>query len=339
MMTEMEQLVYRYTDHWNDSNSKISNNFETGNDSVLLNTSVLYFFGGYVVVAALIGTVGNLMVILAFFKFKRLHNNCNILLVNLAIADELMGLAGMPMSTIAFYMKTWPFGDIGCQIYGFLCFLFGAASMTTVCLLSIERYYRLTKVTQFKAKHCVMQVAFIWSYAFFWSVCPLLGWSRYEFEPYQLSCTLDWYNTTPETFSFVFCACTFVFFIPVAVMTTFYVKLVAVIREKRRGLARWANNDDGKREQQLTVMTAMLVVCFIVIWSPYAILSFMAAFGAFTYSSLELSIVAPVLAKSGICINPIIYGCTHHHFRRAFREMLCGKTAPRQDSSLQMTNL
>lgn len=35
-------------------------------------------------------------------------------------------------------------------------------------------------------------ILFIWAFAGFWSLMPLLGWGEYDYEPLRTCCTLDY---------------------------------------------------------------------------------------------------------------------------------------------------
>ncbi len=84
-------------------------------------------------------------------------------LVNLAIADLGKAVVGLPFSVVSSLYGRWVFGEIGkqlilfrinsysttnnkikskkgCSFYGFIYGLFGLVSLSTLCLMCIERY-------------------------------------------------------------------------------------------------------------------------------------------------------------------------------------------------------
>lgn len=64
----------------------------------------------------LLSIVGNILVVITLAVHKRMQTVTNILLLNLAISDLMMGIMCMPTSLIAYILRNFIFGE-------FLCFL------------------------------------------------------------------------------------------------------------------------------------------------------------------------------------------------------------------------
>lgn len=78
----------------------------------------------------------------------------------------------------------------------------------------IDRYIR--------GRHITVWLIGIVLYALFWTGAPLLGWSSYGHEPFQTSCTVNWYgksvaDITYNALCIVFCYC-----VPVAIFIFCY---------------------------------------------------------------------------------------------------------------------
>lgn len=61
----------------------------------------------------------------------------------------------------------------------------------------------------------------------------------------------------------------------------------------------------NKAESKVTMMVAVMIILFMVAWTPYSIFALMEQFGPGVKPSL--AVLPALLAKSSICYNPIIY--------------------------------
>ena len=61
----------------------------------------------------------------------------------------------------------------------------------------------------------------------------------------------------------------------------------------------------NKAESKVTMMIALMIVVFMVAWTPYSIFALLEQFGSGVNPAL--AVLPALLAKSSICYNPIIY--------------------------------
>ena len=74
--------------------------------------------------------------------------------------------------------------------------------------------------------------------------------------------------------------------------------------EQKETISSWAKQ--GKHlQKRLTILTASMTISFYICWMPYAIICILKMFGVSVPHLIN--IFAPLLAKSGVIINPIIY--------------------------------
>ncbi|XP_046548606.1 visual pigment-like receptor peropsin [Haliotis rubra] len=78
------------------------------------------------------GISANVVSVVMFLTEKKLRSSVDILLLNLAIAD--IGMTGVcfPFTVSSNVAQQWLYGDVGCTIYGFLGFIFGNATISTL---------------------------------------------------------------------------------------------------------------------------------------------------------------------------------------------------------------
>jgi c-opsin len=60
-------------------------------------------------------------------------------------------------------------------------------------------------------------------------------------------------------------------------------------------------------EKKVAAMFLLMILSFLVCWTPYAVVSMMEAFGRPSAVSPLMAIVPSVLAKSSTAYNPLIY--------------------------------
>ncbi|XP_033471296.2 trace amine-associated receptor 13c-like [Epinephelus lanceolatus] len=102
----------------------------------------------------------NLLVIISISHFKQLHTPTNLLLLSLAVSDFFVGL--LMFFQIVLIDGCWIFGDIMCAVYQYLSFIITSSSVTTIMLISADRYVAIcyplhysTKVTHKRVQVCV----------------------------------------------------------------------------------------------------------------------------------------------------------------------------------------
>lgn len=86
-----------------------------------------------------VGTVGNIAVLLVLYKNHRLRNIPAYFVVSLAISDIVMLDLCAPFSIAVLITGRWMFGDLLCQIQGFLVMWVACASLGTLALVAINR--------------------------------------------------------------------------------------------------------------------------------------------------------------------------------------------------------
>ncbi|KAL0178485.1 hypothetical protein M9458_027379, partial [Cirrhinus mrigala] len=60
-------------------------------------------------------------------------------------------------------------------------------------------------------------------------------------------------------------------------------------------------------EKKVAVMFLMMISCFLVCWTPYAVVSMLEAFGRESVVSPTVAIIPSFFAKSSTAYNPVIY--------------------------------
>ena len=90
-------------------------------------------------VIVLVGTVGNIAVLLVLYKNNRLRNIPAYFVISLAISDIVMLDLCAPFSIAVLITGRWMFGDLLCQTQGFIVMWVACTSLGTLALVAINR--------------------------------------------------------------------------------------------------------------------------------------------------------------------------------------------------------
>lgn len=127
------------------------------------NDFLKWFYVVFYSIICVIGTCGNLMVILASRK-PGMITVSNIFIANLAVADFTVSLVNIPTVATYSFLVYWPFGAFLCKLISFLQGLTLAASVGTLVAIAGERYYHIVLYTkrQRTLREAYKAVAVIW---------------------------------------------------------------------------------------------------------------------------------------------------------------------------------
>ncbi|KAL0266764.1 UNVERIFIED_CONTAM: hypothetical protein PYX00_009215 [Menopon gallinae] len=238
-------------------------------------------------------------------KEKNLRTPFNTILLNLVCSDLSVSILGNPITFTAALYRKWIFGRTVCVFYGFFMALMGITSITTITVLSYERYLIITKPFSLKMMnngHSKWVICGIWTYSFTLTFPPLIGWGDYVNESANISCSVNWENQDLWTTLYIIYLFVLGLALPVFIICFSYVKIVLLLTQKRI-----PNSRVNKVDVRVSVMLAVMVIVFLLAWTPYAVLALMVAFVDPNIVSPAVSVIPALLAKSSICYNPIIY--------------------------------
>ena len=63
----------------------------------------------------------------------------------------------------------------------------------------------------------------------------------------------------------------------------------------------------AKAEKTITIMSAVMVSCFLIAWTPYAIMAMGATYGSPEVFTPSIAVLPALFAKTSTCYNPVIY--------------------------------
>ena len=134
---------------------------------------------------------GNLSVCYAVYRNQRLRSLPNMFVVALAVSDILISICCMPFSVTTLYHGRWIFDEHVCRFQGVAMFTFALASLHTMGIIAVSRYFCVVKPQQyivlFTKRRIFMYIAAC--AALVGSVPPLLfKKGGYQFQPAKAFC-------------------------------------------------------------------------------------------------------------------------------------------------------
>ncbi|KAG8135459.1 hypothetical protein E2320_008479, partial [Naja naja] len=232
----------------------------------------------------------NFIVIFITVKFKQLRQPLNYVIVNLSVADFLVSLVGGTISFLTnlkgyFYMGHW-----ACVLEGFAVTFFGIVALWSLALLAFERYVVICHPLgnrHFKGKHAALGIAFVWVFSLIWTIPPTMGWSSYTPSKIGTTCEPNWYSGEYNDHTFIITFFTTCFIMPLL-----------------------------KPERQVARMVVIMILAFLICWTPYAAFSILVT----SHPSIELdprlAAIPAFFSKTATVYNPVIYVFMNNQFRK-----------------------
>ncbi|XP_051504059.1 visual pigment-like receptor peropsin isoform X2 [Myxocyprinus asiaticus] len=264
----------------------------------------------YLITAGVISLSSNIVVLLMFVKFRELRNATNAIIINLAFTDVGVAGIGYPMSAASDLHGSWKFGYTGCQIYAALNIFFGMASIGLLTVVAIDRYLTICRpdiVRKLTTLSYTLLIVAAWLNAVFWSSMPIVGWAGYAPDPTGATCTINWRNNDTSFVSYTMAVITINFIIPLLVMFYCYYNVSVTVKRYKANNCLESINMDWSDQMDVTKMSIIMIVMFLVAWSPYSIVCLWASFGDPKMIPAPMAIIAPLFAKSSTFYNPCIY--------------------------------
>ncbi|TKS83372.1 Alpha-1B adrenergic receptor [Collichthys lucidus] len=194
--------------------------------------------------------VGNILVILSVVCNRHLRIPTNYFIINLAIADLLLGTTVLPVSATLEVLDYWVFGRIFCDIWAAVDVLCCTASIMSLCVISIDRYIGVRYPLQYPMivteKRALLAMLGVWILAIVISIGPLLGWKQAPSKD-DTVCLI-----TEEPFYALFSSLGS-FYIPLAVILAMYCRVYIVAKRTTKNLEAGMMKERQEDSNELTL--------------------------------------------------------------------------------------
>ncbi|XP_062902419.1 visual pigment-like receptor peropsin isoform X2 [Mobula hypostoma] len=292
----------------------------------------------YLIMAGILSLLSNIVVLIMFVKFKEFRTATNAVIANLAFTDIGVSAIGYPMSAASDLHGSWKFGYSGCQAYAALNIFFGMASIGLLTVVAIDRYLTISKPELGRKMTAATYSALIlvaWVNGLFWALMPVLGWASYAPDPTGATCTINWRNNDSLFVSYTMTVFVANFVVPLSIMFFCYYNVSKTMRQFAQHSGLENITLDWSEQLDVTKMSVVMIVMFLVAWSPYSVVCLWSSFGDPKLIPAAMAIIAPLFAKSSTFYNPCIYVIANKKFRRAIFAMIRCQT--QQDLTITHT--
>lgn len=255
------------------NNNKFSNNITSFNGEIVENKDVLTFSPTVSIIIAIIaaimslGTIiGNVFVITAFIIEKSLRKYSNYFILNLSIADLLIGLLIPPYAPFLLYNHHWKIGRVACTIWLVFDYVVGSASVLCIVVISLDRYLMVSRGLNYMANQkiskaiCIMLT--VWIIAFLNYAPAILFWEMISGKSTVKDgeCQVEFH----DNLAYLTATACVEFFVPFISICILNLAVYLNIRKRSRGLirsenpkfklsARLKNDNSNNKNNQTTI--------------------------------------------------------------------------------------
>ncbi|XP_031570957.1 melatonin receptor type 1C-like [Actinia tenebrosa] len=295
-------------------------------------TAILIFEASVLFIINFVAFVGNFLVCLASFRNPQLRTTTNLYVIALAISDMLAASITMPLTFGALLKGRWIFGTVACNIQGFFVHFLIYASMHTMALTAVNRYFRIVKSHQYKkifgGNRAAVFLVLVWMLVAIIVISPpLFGWARFEFHPgLSLYMCILYFQTKTGELSFLLTILVLYVTLSLIIMAISYVKVSRTIRNHNLQLAgtlRLNRRLSGVSVEEIHITKSLytIVSTFAIGWIPvYAFISIIRT--GLRKLSGEGSVIASFMIFLSSAVNPFIYAFRNKAFRKEFKNIL-----------------
>ena len=279
-----------------------------------------------------ISIVGNVLVCLAVYKNPKLQSTTNLYIIALAASDLLCATMEMPLASAVLITGRWIFGDVVCQLQGFLDVFVTYSTPATMGLLAFNRYIRIVKTNHynkiFSPRNCNVWLSCAWlSLALYLLIGRLTNWSSFGFIPGYAVCSVTF--TISENRIIHYCVMSGLFFVlPLSIGIFSYYKIFLKSNQHKVDVASSLQNSRNQvgrisvKEINMSSTLAYVAGGFLLCWIPMRTFALWKRFSPDTAPRVVQLTVQFLLYLSST-INPFIYAARNRAFREEFRKLLC----------------
>ena len=320
------------------SHDVISNITDVTPMAAMQETSVERFLAIFVPIlfgiTTIVGTCGNLLVIIVVLSNKQMRNTTNILILNLALADLFFIIVCVPFTAVGMIAIGWPFGNVFCKLYNYILNMTCYASVYTLVLMSLDRYLAVVHPIwsiNIRTTANALYVTLIMWVVIVAFTTPILFETGTMLTPDGYFCVNTKIieqeiaeGTSSHGRLFYGCFFFFGYIMPLTLVCVLYgFMLNSLFLRKAPGGTMSVESMRGKK--RVTNMVVIVVCIFAICWLPINIrflvhyfIGYPEASGFYIYQ-----VLATCLAYMNSCVNPILYAFLSENFRKSFRKLLC----------------
>ena len=280
--------------------------------------------------------LGNALLCLSLYKTKGFRSPQNYYITSLAVTDMLFGGLCMSLSFGVLINGKWIYGEALCQAQGCLIFILVNASLFTMTLIAINRYFKICKSIEvyrklYVRRNILLSIVIAWILSIV-SVVAVFSFTNrpFRFHPGKFLCYFDMAYSQGVNL-YTLCAYIAESVVIFPTMTFCYFRVYKTVRKHFAEMEKSEEVQDVSRsfinEARISKMLFITLVAFLACWTPSVCLDVFEAFhGQYSLPRRVYFWQIATFACSSV-VNPIIYGFMRKELRMAYRNILTCRQA------------
>ena len=167
-------------------------------ESMILNSRdklIVAIEGGLILLINFSALTGNLLMCFIMFKKPRFHTTTNAFIVSLAMCYMFASCLVMPFTAGSLMAGKWSFGQVSCDIQGFVFHIFTWVSLQTLTILAASRYFKVARLPfynkLFSVNGSIGIIMSIWALVVVVLIVPItFGTATFQFYPERSICSM-----------------------------------------------------------------------------------------------------------------------------------------------------
>jgi len=274
--------------------------------------SVHAVLGSMLFIEGLPGTLVNVVALVTTLRCRNaLTDPSGVILTNFIVANLCLSVLQYPFSGLSALAGRWLFGEIGCQVYGSVGFVFGIGSVLSLGLVILDLYlltcsnWLQEKATLTRGRFSFLFVFLQWQFVILVASPPILKvMGRFYYEPFKTACTLDyWHRGFLNYPLYILILTTVAYIIPIAAMTSM---LYSISKATSESASVISNTDPNQAHYEgMLKFCVRCVGAMGLCWSPYALMCLYTAVFDPSTINIYVTLIPTFAAKCA----PLLNGC------------------------------
>ena len=269
--------------------------------------------------------VANFITLLVMLLNRRMRTIPNMFVGSLAISDFLLGSFACLFSFPILATSQWSFNDATCQFQGYIATTLCVASIQTLVLMAVNRYFRIVKPAKYRRFFTKKKIMVMILVSWLSSICAtlpyILSGRKMVFHPSKFVCILD--IVSGRVF---FAVLTTVYLGPTSCVIFYcYFRILKTVRSHNNNFQATGRGNSTVNVEEIKVARTLfvIVVFFNLCWAPVLFIDLVDTFCGRWVFSREVYVVYNFLVTISSALNPFIYGVLNKNFRKEYLKVLC----------------
>eukprot|EP00112_Aurelia_sp_Birch-Aquarium-sp1_P019104 Seg4664.1 transcript_id=Seg4664.1/GoldUCD/mRNA.D3Y31 product="Neuropeptide FF receptor 2" protein_id=Seg4664.1/GoldUCD/D3Y31 len=292
------------------------------------------------VLVMILGTCGNLLVIVIFLMRHNLLKTCEVFMISLAFAD-LIGTFTIPLDLLRGILQFHDPGNghfIGCQLSAWLGTTCITVSAFTLVAIAVDRFFVVAWPLRSRggvSPMLIVGIILIWVLGSFPGIMHFLRLKQIKTEHQGYICRPRWEENEHRNYNLSLFILQMV--IPMIAMSILYSIIILKLRSGTVSARRLSESDNvsrirSRRQRKATKLFVVVVIVFISLVLPANIFHLLASYDLVSDKSISnyrIYVVVTLMQAANSCVNPLIYSRLHKSFRRSTIALIFGCCVPK----------